>query len=109
VVTESKTAGSAPFILLHADDNVLLCRGPVRAGDVLTIDGSEIVATETVDVGHKLARYDLQPGDTVRKYGAPIGAMTQAASIGGHVHLHNMKSNYIASHTRQTVSDEVKK
>jgi (2R)-sulfolactate sulfo-lyase subunit alpha len=108
-VTESKAAGSSPFILLHADDNVFLCRRPVNAGDVLVIDGSEIIATETVDVGHKLSRYDLQPGDTVRKYGAPIGAMTRAASIGGHVHLHNMKSNYIASHTRQAVSDEVKK
>jgi SAF domain len=106
---ESKTAGALPFILLHTDDNVLLCRRPVHAGDVLAIDGSEIVATETVDVGHKLARYDLQPGDTVRKYGAPIGAMIRAASIGAHVHLHNMKSNYIASHTRQAVSDEVKK
>jgi (2R)-sulfolactate sulfo-lyase subunit alpha len=108
-VIESKTAGSPPFILLHADDNVLLCRRPVRPGDVFVIDGSEIVATETVDVGHKLARYDLQPDDTVRKYGAPIGAMTRAALIGAHVHLHNMKSNYIASHTRQSVSDKVKK
>jgi (2R)-sulfolactate sulfo-lyase subunit alpha len=106
---ESKTAGSSPFILLHADDNVLLCRRLVRAGDVFAIDGSEIAAAETVDVGHKLARYDLQPGDTVRKYGAPIGAMTRAALIGAHVHLHNMKSNYIASHTRQSVSDKVKK
>ena len=108
-MTESTTADSSPFILLHADDNVLLCRRPVHAGGVLVIDGSKIVATEAVDVGHKLARYDLQPGDTVRKYGAPIGAMTRAASIGGHVHLHNMKSNYIASHTRQAVGDEVKK
>jgi hypothetical protein len=98
-----------PFILLHADDNVLLCRRSVRSGDVLVIDGREIVATETVDVGHKLARCDLQSGDTVRKYGAPIGAMTRAASIGAHVHLHNMKSNYIASHTRQAVGDEVNK
>jgi D-threo-aldose 1-dehydrogenase len=106
-VIESKT-GASSFILLHADDNVLLCRRPVRAGDVLTIDGGEIVATNTVDVGHKLARYDLQPGDTVRKYGAPIGTMTRTASIGGHVHSHNMKSNYIASHTRQTVGDGVK-
>jgi (2R)-sulfolactate sulfo-lyase subunit alpha len=108
-VIESKTAVSSPFILLHADDNVLLCRRPVRAGNALIIDGSEIIAMETVDVGHKLARFDLQPGDTVWKYGAPIGTMTCAASIGTHVHLHNMKSNYIASHTRQAVGDEVKK
>ncbi|HET7086974.1 MAG TPA: UxaA family hydrolase [Rhizomicrobium sp.] len=108
-MTESKTADISPFILLHADDNVLLCRRPVRTGDILAIEGSEIVAREGVDVGHKLARYNLQPGDTVRKYGAPIGAMTRAASVGAHVHLHNMKSNYIASHTRQAVSDEVKK
>jgi hypothetical protein len=106
---ESKTAGASPLILLHTDDNVLLCRRPVRAGDVLVIDGSQIVATETVDVGHKLARYDLRPGETARKYGAPIGTITQTASIGSHVHLHNMKSNYISSHTRQTVGNKVKK
>ena len=29
--------------------------------------------------------------------------MTQATPRGGHVHLHNMKSDYIATHMRDTV------
>ncbi len=31
--------------------------------------------------------------------------MTVAAAAGEHVHMHNMKSDYIASHTRQATGD----
>ena len=95
----------SPLILLAEEDNVLVCRFPVKQGDILRIDGVEIIAEVTVDTGHKLARRALSVGDIVYKYAAPIGSMTDAVAAGGHVHLHNMKSNYIASHTRQTVSD----
>jgi hypothetical protein len=90
-------------ILLHPDDNVLVLAAPVRRGERLTIDGQPVVATADVAVGHKLARRALTAGDKVFKYGAPIGSMTAAAAAGEHVHLHNMKSDYIASHTRQAV------
>lgn len=96
----------SPLILLAEEDNVLVCRFPVKQGDVLLIDGAKIVAEVSVDTGHKLARRALSAGDIVYKYAAPIGSMTREVAIGGHVHLHNMKSNYIASHTRQTVSGE---
>ena len=42
-------------------------------------------------------------GEKISKYGAPIGSMTLATPKGGHVHLHNMKSDYIATHMRDTV------
>lgn len=89
------------LILLHPDDNVLVLGAPVRVGDALTIDGRSVIAATNVEVGHKVARHALAVGDKVLKYGAPIGSMTAAASAGDHVHMHNMKSDYIASHTRQ--------
>jgi hypothetical protein len=95
-------------ILLHPSDNVLVLAAPVRRGDVLSIDDHLVTASADVEVGHKLARHSLVIGEKVFKYGAPIGSMTAPAHRGEHVHLHNMKSDYIASHTRRAVgADEV--
>ena len=94
------------LILLHPDDNVLVLSAPVTAGQALTIDGQTVPADADVGVGHKLARHDLAIGDKVLKYGAPIGSITAPVAAGGHVHLHNMKSDYIASHTRQATGSE---
>lgn len=99
----------SPLILLAEQDNVLVCRFPVRNGQSLSIDGRTVTAGADIDTGHKLARRALSAGEIVLKYGAPIGSMTQDVEAGGHVHQHNMKSNYIASHTRQTVHGEDKK
>ena len=93
------------LILLHEADNVLVCIAPIAAGNRLTIDGRELAVQQDIAVGHKLARHALTPGDKVLKYGAPIGSMTKAAEPGEWVHMHNMKSDYIASHTRDTVRD----
>ena len=96
---------SGKLILLHADDNILVCIAPVLVGDRLTIDGREIAARQDIAVGHKLARKALKPGDKVLKYGAPIGSMSKPAETGEWVHMHNLKSDYIASHTRDAVAE----
>lgn len=96
--------GEPLLILLHESDSVLVCVSPVDAGDPLLIDGSTIPAPEAVGVGHKIARSRLQPGQKVVKHGAPIGSVTSAVPAGGWIHSHNMKSDYIASHTRNTLS-----
>lgn len=95
-----------PFILLSPKDTILVCLAPIRSGDLLEIDGLAVTAGEDIDVGHKLARRHLQPGDKVVKYGAPIGSITQPTPAGGWVHVHNMKSDYIASHSRETIAQE---
>ncbi|WP_019831063.1 UxaA family hydrolase [Sphingomonas sp. PR090111-T3T-6A] len=91
------------LILLHEDDNVLVVVSPIEAGDILTIGGGTVPAREGITVGHKVARHALKAGDKVIKYGAPIGSMTASAEPGEWVHMHNMKSDYIASHTRAVV------
>jgi len=93
-------------ILLHPDDNVLVLAEPITAGQAIEIDGAPVIPPQDVAVGHKIARRALSVGDKVLKYGAPIGSMTAAAQIGAHVHMHNMKSDYIASHTRLATGGE---
>jgi L-fuconolactonase len=96
-----KTSLTTPAILLHPDDNVLVCCRAVRAGERFKINGNEdIHVLQDTDLGHKLARRSLSAGDKVIKYGAPIGSMKAAVTAGGWIHLHNMKSDYISAHTR---------
>ena len=96
----TNTKKIAQAILLHPSDNILVCVAHIYEGDIITIDDQSIVATRDIEVGHKLARRALAIGDKVFRYGAPIGSMTQAAQQGEHVHMHNMQSDYIPSHTR---------
>ena len=95
-----------PFLLLHPDDTVLVCRRQAAAGETVTLDGDAVALPGAVAVGHKVARRALRPGDKVVKYGAPIGSMTAAAARGAHVHLHNMQSDYIPSHTREATGHD---
>ncbi|MET0355196.1 MAG: UxaA family hydrolase [Cellvibrio sp.] len=90
----------AQVILLHPDDNILVCVAHIKAGDIIFIDEEAVAINNEIDVGHKLARRALKTGDKVFRYGAPIGSMVQAVEKGAHVHMHNMQSDYIPSHTR---------
>lgn len=87
-------------ILLHPDDNILVCVVQIHEGDTVLIDGEPVVINRDIGVGHKLARRALNIGDKVFRYGAPIGSAVEAVATGEHVHMHNMKSDYIPSHTR---------
>jgi (2R)-sulfolactate sulfo-lyase subunit alpha len=92
---------NASFILLHGDDNVLVCRARAEAGETVAVDGLVLVLASPIEVGHKIARRDLKAGDKILKYGAPIGSMTADAKAGDHIHMHNMQSDYIKTHTRE--------
>lgn len=88
------------LVILHPQDNVLVCCGRIRADETIHIEGKPVTLLTVIDIGHKLARKTLDVGDKVIKYGVSIGSITQNVNVGQHVHLQNMKSDYIASHTR---------
>jgi len=83
---------------------VVVCCREVRAGEVLQIDDREIVAAATVPLGHKLALVAIAAGAKVTKYGMPIGSATADVPAGGWVHGHNLASDRIASHSRDTAT-----
>jgi D-threo-aldose 1-dehydrogenase len=101
-------AVTSAVILLHRDDNVVVCRRAVAAGERIVIDGDggELIAASDVELGHKLARVRIAEYAKVIKYGAPIGSMTKAAEAGEWVHLHNMKSDYMSAHTRAATGEK---
>jgi hypothetical protein len=90
-----------PLLLLHPDDNILVARRDIAAGESVDIDGEALVIPAPVELGHKLARRALAADARVLKYGAPIGSMKTAVARGEHVHMHNLKSDYIPSFTRE--------
>jgi len=94
--TEGK---SRKLLRIHRDDNVLIVVTAVKPGDRDLIDGQEVVFTENIAIGHKVAARPMRPGDKVYKCGVPIGSAKQAIPAGAHIHLHNLKSDYIATYT----------
>jgi hypothetical protein len=76
------------FLRLHPDDNVL----------------TVIVTTHTIPLGHKVAARDIHSGEKIVKYGAPIGSAIANIAAGDHVHLHNLKSDYLPTHLRGEAS-----
>ena len=87
------------LLRIHRDDNVLIVVSPVRAGDRDLMDGREIVFTQDIGIGHKVAARDIKTGEKVYKCGVPIGSAKEPIPAGAHVHLHNLKSDYIATYT----------
>jgi len=91
------------FVLINPNDNILVCCQTAKTGEIVIIDGQEYQMTTDIEVGHKIARTSLSQGSKVFRYGVSIGSTVTDISVGEHVHMHNMKSDYIPSHTRQSV------
>jgi hypothetical protein len=90
---------SRKLLRIHRDDNVLIVVAPVLAGDRDLVDGHELVFTQNIAIGHKVAAHDIKAGDKVYKCGVPIGSAKEMIPAGAHMHLHNLKSDYIATYT----------
>mgnify|MGYP000005855169 CR=1 FL=1 len=88
------------LLLLHPDDNVLVCAADIARGEELFMGDEILVARESVAMGHKVARRAMPRGTKVLRYGAPIGSLTEDVEAGAWVHGHNLASDYIATHDR---------
>lgn len=80
------------FLRIHPDDNAAVALKPLRAGDVLTADGTKTTLIEDIPQGHKFSLCDIPAGGAVIKYGAPIGAAKEDIRKGSWIHTHNMKT-----------------
>ncbi|HEY2783316.1 MAG TPA: UxaA family hydrolase [Steroidobacteraceae bacterium] len=87
------------LLLLSEQDNVVVALVNLKQGDVVCIDGHEVSMRAGAPLGFKIARNGLAAGDKVFKYGAAIGSATAAIARGDVVHLHNMKSDYLPTHS----------
>jgi altronate dehydratase small subunit len=87
------------LLLLDPRDNVLVVRSRIHQGDALAIEAEAIEAPQDFPLAHKVARHPIRAGETILKYGAPIGIATADIARGAHVHVHNMRSDYTPTYT----------
>jgi len=92
-------AQASNLLLMSREDNCLIARVDLKAGDEVSIDGQPVALPGDVRLGHKVARRDLAPGEKVVRYGAIIGTATAPIAIGAHIHTHNLESDYIPTFT----------
>lgn len=91
---------AAPRLLLMApEDNCLIARLPLAAGEALEIDGALVVLPEAIPLGYKVARRALKAGEKVLRYGAIIGTASADVASGAMLHTHNLVSDYIPTYT----------
>lgn len=94
------------FVLLNKGDNVFVCCKQLLEGESTRLEEVDVLMTTDITVGHKIARKAISEGEKIIKYGVPIGSAIKNINFGEHIHMHNMKSDYIASHTRQNKAGE---
>ena len=87
------------LLLLDPADNVLVAIQTLEAGDTLTVAGKRVNVPARLTLGHKLAARAIRAGEKILKYRVGIGSATRDIAAGEHVHLHNMKSDYIQTFT----------
>ena len=87
-------------IQLSPTDNVVVVTQRVSAGKTISVPTGNVTVHSSLDLGHKVACCFIDTGETIIKYGVSIGSATCPITPGEHVHLHNMKSDYLSTHTR---------
>lgn len=92
---------NGPFLLLHPVDNTLVARANAPEGLAVETDSGTVRLARPIPMAHKIARRPIAAGETVLKYGMPIGVATTAIAAGEHVHVHNIRSSYTPSVTLQ--------
>lgn len=79
-------------VQIHPTDNVIVATVQLSAGDTIDIAGEQVVLSEDVGPGHKIATRPIAVGEAVVKYGFPIGRATAPIERGGWVHSQNLST-----------------
>ena len=86
----AKAAERPHAIRIHPSDDVAVVVAQVRADERVSIGDVRLAARGDIPAGHKIALRDIATGETVRKYGFPIGHATSEIKSGEWVHSHNL-------------------
>jgi len=79
-------------VVISPADNVATVLEAIDAGQRIEAGGAAVTASEPIPRGHKIALREIRAGDTVVKYGSPIGTASANIAAGAHVHTHNVAS-----------------
>ncbi len=102
----SSSKQDAPALLrLSPRDNILVAARSLTAGSTIEIEGREYRLEGDVGLGHKIAARPIPAGDRIMKCHVPIGSATRDIATGEHIHLHNMRSDYLPTFVRSDMEE----
>jgi len=78
------------IIRLHGEDNVVVALCHLEAGSSVGTGSERLEPAEMIRPGHKMAARPISAGETVTKYGQPIGVAAEDIAVGEWVHVHNV-------------------
>ncbi len=93
------------LLRIAEEDNVYVLLRSLDAGARLQLGEQTIICETSLEMGHKIAARNIAAGEKIVKYGAPIGSATRDIRTGEHVHLHNIKSDYIPTYILNSETD----
>ncbi len=98
-ITATQSENDNRLLLLHPQDNVLVLICSIASNETYWVGGKQFRTNMALGIGHKIARRDIAAEGKILKYGIPIGSATAAIHMGDHVHIHNLKSDYLPTFT----------
>ena len=85
--------GQITYLRINPADTVVVCLQAKKKGDVVVIDGRQVVVNQDIPAGHKLLIEDTAKDNDIIKYGYPIGRATEDLKAGDWVNEDNLKTN----------------
>ena len=99
-------------IRINAADIVAVALQNLKKGETVALEATDgaaelsVVLQEDIVQGHKFALRDIKKGESIIKYGYPIGEATTDIAAGTHVHTHNIHT--LLSDSGEYSYDEIK-
>lgn len=86
------------LVILNHNDNVAIATEPLASGIRRTVGDRSVCPQLPIPAGHKIAIRSILKGESIIKYGQPIGLAKEDIAEGMHVHTHNLMDHHIVSH-----------
>ena len=83
-------------VRLHARDNVCVALRHLDKNATVHLSHEELIVKAEIPLGHKIAVTPIKRGESVRKYGQPIGRAKSFIGPGEWVHSHNLEMEDVA-------------
>jgi altronate hydrolase len=90
LATEKSNPPTPAVYRVAAEDDVAVALRDLAAQETIVVGDRNIVLVDAIPRGHKVAIRAVCAGQSVRKYGWPIGRATADITVGTHVHTHNV-------------------
>ena len=83
------------IIVIDRKDNVATALRQLEQGSSIRVEMEDYVVdvtlSQVIPFGHKFALKDIEPGESLIKYGEVVGLATSKIMKGEHTHIHNVK------------------